>query len=91
MNREVASIEVRPLELDAEDWMVQVADLLLASKLRGYSYTERATMLVNILRLRAHCMKPWKDLEADARSKLVRQWGDEVVDLMKAREVARKN
>ena len=91
MNREVASIEVRPLELDAEDWMMQVADLLLASKSRGYSHTERATMLVNILRLRAHCMEPWKDLEADARTKLVRKWGDEIVDLMVAMEAAGKN
>ena len=91
MNREVASIEVRPLELDAEDWMVQVADLLLASKSRGYSHTERATMLVNILRLRVHCIEPWKDQEADARSKLVRRWGDDIVDLMEARETAGKN
>ena len=91
MNREVASIEVRPLELDAEDWMMQVADLLLASKSRGYSHTERATMLVNILRLRAHCMEPWKDLEADALTKLVRKWGDEIVDLMVAMEAAGKN
>ena len=91
MTREVASIEVRPLELDAEDWMVQVADLLLASKSRGYSYTERATMLVNILRLRVHCMEPWKDMEPEARGKLTREWGDEIVDIMEAREAAGKN